>query len=158
MLPRISDQFTVPKGQIYKAEGERKYTVALLSGCIMSTAFAQVHEATIRVLNKNGCDVLLPQGQGCCGALHVHGGDLDGGRELARRNIEAFEKQGLTKLDAIIVNAAGCGSTMKEYGHLLHDDAQWQARADAVSPAPHVHRAKQRADRVQRQQHTHEGR
>ena len=140
MLPRISEQFTVPKGQIYKAEGERKYTVALLCGCIMSTAFAQVHEATIRVLNKNGCDVLLPQGQGCCGALHVHGGDLDGGRELARRNIEAFEKQGLTKLDAIIVNAAGCGSTMKEYGHLLHDDTQWQARAEAfVAKVRDVH-------------------
>lgn len=140
MLPRISDQFTVPKGQIYKAEGERKYSVALLSGCIMSTAFAQVHEATIRVLNKNGCDVILPPRQGCCGALHVHGGDLDGGRELARRNIEAFEKQGLAQLDAIIVNAAGCGSTMKEYAHLLHDDAQWRSRAEAfVAKVRDVH-------------------
>jgi len=74
--------------------------------------------------------VLLPPDQGCCGALHVHGGDMDGGRELARRNIAAFEGLGL---DAIIVNAAGCGSTMKEYGHLLHDDPAWAERAKAFA-------------------------
>src|SRR6185436_1154373 len=68
--------------------------------------------------------------QGCCGALHIHGGDMEGGRELARRNIAAFEGMGL---DAIIVNAAGCGSTMKEYSHLLNDDAAWAARARAFS-------------------------
>jgi glycolate oxidase iron-sulfur subunit len=129
MLPTISDRFVVPKGQIYKAQGTRKHTVALLSGCIMSTAFAQVHDATVRVLQKNGCDVILPEGQGCCGALHTHGGDLDGGRDLARANIEAFEKMGLDKVDAIIVNAAGCGSTLKEYGHLLHDDPAYSQRA-----------------------------
>ena len=82
------------------------------------------------MLQKNGCEVLLPPDQGCCGALHVHGGDMDGGRELARRNIAAFEGLGL---DAIIVNAAGCGSTMKEYGHLLHDDPAWAERAKAFA-------------------------
>src|SRR5262249_41391909 len=87
LLPPISDRFTIPQGQIFPAEGAPRYHVALLAGCIMSTAFAEVHEATIRVLNKNGCEVLLPPDQGCCGALHVHGGDMDGGRELARRNI-----------------------------------------------------------------------
>ena len=131
LLPPISDHFVVPQGQIYPAEGDQaRYHVALLAGCIMSTAFANVHAATIRVLQKNGCEVLLPPDQGCCGALHVHGGDMDGGRELARRNIAAFEGLGL---DAIIVNAAGCGSTMKEYGHLLHDDAAWAERAKAFA-------------------------
>jgi glycolate oxidase iron-sulfur subunit len=130
LLPPISDRFVAPQGQIYPAEGTARYHVALLAGCIMSTAFAEVHEATIRVLRKNGCDVILPPDQGCCGALHVHGGDMDGGRELARRNIAAFEGLGV---DAIIVNAAGCGSTMKEYGHLLHDDATWAERARAFS-------------------------
>jgi glycolate oxidase iron-sulfur subunit len=130
LLPPISNRFVAPQGQIYPAEGTPRYHVALLAGCIMSTAFAEVHEATIRVLQKNGCEVLLPPDQGCCGALHVHGGDMDGGRELARRNIAAFEGLGL---DAIIVNAAGCGSTMKEYGHLLHDDPAWAERASAFA-------------------------
>ncbi len=130
MLPPISGRFVVPQGQIYPAEGTRRHSVAVITGCIMGTAFANVHEATIRVLQKNGCEVILPPGQGCCGALHTHGGDLDGGRELARRNIVAFEGLGV---DAIIVNAAGCGSTLKEYGHLLHDDPEWHARGEAFS-------------------------
>jgi glycolate oxidase iron-sulfur subunit len=130
LLPPISDRFVAPTGQALPALVPRRYTVALLSGCIMSTAFADVHRATIRVLQKNGCDVLLPPDQGCCGALHAHGGDLDGARELARRNIAAFEGLGV---DAIIVNAAGCGSTLKEYGHLLHDDPAWVARAEAFA-------------------------
>jgi glycolate oxidase iron-sulfur subunit len=130
MLPPINARFTVPRGQIYPAEGERRYSVAVLTGCIMSTAFADVHEATIRVLRKNGCEVILPPDQGCCGALHTHGGDLDGGRDLARRNIAAFEALGV---DAIVVNAAGCGSTLKEYHHLLHDDPLWHERAAAFS-------------------------
>ncbi|MCG8353788.1 MAG: (Fe-S)-binding protein [Chloroflexales bacterium] len=129
MLPPISTHFTIPKGQIFPAAGQRRYTVALVSGCIMSTAFADVHNATIRVLQKNGCEVMLPPDQGCCGALHVHGGDMDGGRELARRNIVAFEGLGV---DAIIVNAAGCGSTLKEYGHMLYNTA-WRKRAEAFS-------------------------
>jgi glycolate oxidase iron-sulfur subunit len=130
LLPPISDRFVVPEGQVFPAEGAERAVVGLLTGCIMSTAFAEVHAATIRVLQKNGCTVVLPPEQGCCGALHVHGGDMDGGRELARRNIAAFEGLGL---DAIIVNAAGCGSTLKEYGHLLHDDPAWAGRAAAFS-------------------------
>ena len=131
MLPPISAKFTVPKGQVFAAEnGANKRTVALMTGCIMSTAFAHVHEATIRVLQKNGCAVVLPEGQGCCGALHTHGGDIEGGRALARRNIAAMERMGLDGVDAIIINAAGCGSTLKEYAHLLHDDAAWRERAE----------------------------
>jgi glycolate oxidase iron-sulfur subunit len=130
LLPRVSDSFVVPQGQIFPAEGQERYTVALLNGCIMSTAFAEVNRATIRVLRKNGCTVVLPPDQGCCGALNAHGGDLDGARELARRNIAAFEGLGL---DAVVVNAAGCGSTLKEYGHLLHDDPAWAGRAAAFA-------------------------
>jgi glycolate oxidase iron-sulfur subunit len=130
MLPPISSRFVVPQGQIYRAAGERRYTVALLTGCIMSTAFAAVHHATIRVLQQNGCDVLLPPEQTCCGALHGHSGDLEGARALARRNIDAFEGLGV---DAIVINAAGCGSTLKEYDHLLHDDSRWHQRAAAFT-------------------------
>jgi glycolate oxidase iron-sulfur subunit len=130
MLPPISGKMIAPRGQIYPAEGTQRASVALLTGCIMSTAFAEVHEATIRVLQRNGVEVVLPPGQGCCGALHTHGGDLDGGRELARTNIAAFEGLGV---DAIIINAAGCGGTLKEYGHLLHDDQAWHDRAAAFS-------------------------
>jgi glycolate oxidase iron-sulfur subunit len=130
MLPPLSRRFTVPLGQIYRAHGERRRTVAMLSGCIMSTAFAEVHQATIRVLQHNGCDVLLPPEQTCCGALHSHSGDMEGARAIARRNIAAFEGLGI---DAVIVNAAGCGSALKEYSHLLHGDALWQERAHAFS-------------------------
>lgn len=130
MLPPMSSSFVVPSGQIYRAEGKRRYTVALLTGCIMSTAFAHIHEATIRVLQKNGCDILLPPDQGCCGALHIHSGKIEEGRDVARKNIEAFEGLGI---DAIIVNAAGCGSTLKEYGHLLETDPLWHERAAAFS-------------------------
>jgi glycolate oxidase iron-sulfur subunit len=130
LLPTISDTFTVPRGQVFHAKEPAKRTVALLSGCIMSTAFANVHAATIRVLRNNGCTVVLPAEQGCCGALHSHGGDLAGARALARKNIAAFEN---LEVDAILVNAAGCGSTLKEYGHLLHDDPAWAARAAAFA-------------------------
>lgn len=133
MLPRISPTFVVPRGQTRAPAGEGRFRVALVSGCIMSTAFAHIHEATLRVLQRNGCQVVLPPGQGCCGALHTHGGDLEGGRALARANIAAFESAGLADLDAIIINAAGCGSQLKEYGHLLAGDPAWAARAEAFS-------------------------
>lgn len=130
LLPTVSDRFTIPLDQVFPAAGQSTKTVALLTGCIMSTVFADVHAATIRVLRRNGCSIVLPKGQGCCGALHSHGGDLEGARELARKNIAAFED---VQVDAIVVNAAGCGSTMKEYGHLLHEDPEWAARAQAFA-------------------------
>ena len=80
----------------------------------------------MRVLQKNGCEVAIPAGQGCCGALHVHSGLREDARELARRNIDALESGGY---DAILTNAAGCGSTLKEYGELLADDPQYAAKA-----------------------------
>jgi len=106
-------------GKTFPAEGPRRYRVAFLAGCIANVAFARLNEATIRVLQKNGCDVVLPDGQGCCGALHLHSGLADEARKLARRNVDAILDGGF---DAIITNAAGCGSTLKEYGELLDDD------------------------------------
>jgi glycolate oxidase iron-sulfur subunit len=130
LLPRISDRFVAPRGQVLAASGPPRRRVALLSGCVMSTAFSHVHAATLRVLRHNGCDVVIPASQGCCGALHAHGGDLEGARALARTNIAAFER---LEVDAIIVNAAGCGSTLKEYGHLLRADPTWATRAQAFA-------------------------
>lgn len=130
MLPRMSGRFFVPEGQVYRAVGKQRARVALFGGCIMGTAFARVNRATARVLARNGCEVIVPRGQGCCGALNVHAGDLDSGRELMKRNIEAFER---LNVDAIIINAAGCGSNLKEYGHLLHDEPEWADRAAKFS-------------------------
>jgi glycolate oxidase iron-sulfur subunit len=106
-------------GRTFPAEGERRYRVAFLAGCIANVSFARLNEATVRVLQKNGCEVVLPQGQGCCGALHLHSGLRDDAVRLARRNVDAILDGGF---DAIITNAAGCGSTLKEYGELLDDD------------------------------------
>jgi glycolate oxidase iron-sulfur subunit len=106
-------------GKVFPAEGERRYRVALVAGCIANVCFARLNEATVRVLQKNGCEVTIPAGQTCCGALHVHAGLRQEALHLARRNIEAFEAG---NFDAIITNAAGCGSTLKEYGELVGDD------------------------------------
>lgn len=119
MLPKLSDEFLIPGQEHWLAEGERRGTVALLAGCVMSTAYAEVHRATARVLARNGFDVIVPPGQGCCGALAVHSGDLEAGREAARANIEAFNH---VDIDAVLVNAAGCGAAMKEYDFLLRND------------------------------------
>jgi glycolate oxidase iron-sulfur subunit len=132
MMPQVSDPlFAPPAGGVVPARTERKYRVALLSGCIMSLAFARVNEATVRVLTRNYSDVVVPDEQICCGALHIHNGDRDYGKLMAKRNIDAFEKaeKATGTFDAIIINAAGCGSTLKDYGELLHDDPEYAARA-----------------------------
>ena len=104
--------------------------VGFVSGCVMSVMFGDTNAASVRLLNRAGFDVVTPPAQGCCGALYAHGGNLEAARAAARRNIETFEPLGL---DAIVINAAGCGSTLKEYGHLLHDDPAWHARGAAFS-------------------------
>lgn len=129
-LPTMSARFFVPDGQVYPAVGAERAKVGIFAGCVMSTAFASIDRATARVLARNGCEVVAPPAQGCCGALNVHSGDLDSARAMMRENIAAFERLGL---DAIVVNAAGCGSTLKEYGHLLHDDPAWASRAASFS-------------------------
>ena len=117
-------------GRVFPPQGERRKRVAFLSGCIANVAFARLNEATVRVLQKNGCEVSIPVGQGCCGALHLHAGLRDSARELARRNIDAVLSQGF---DAILTNAAGCGSTLKEYGELLEDDPEYAHKARRFS-------------------------
>jgi glycolate oxidase iron-sulfur subunit len=117
-------------GRTFPAEGTRRYRVAFLAGCIANVSCARLNEATVRVLRKNGCEVAIPQGQGCCGALHLHAGMRDEARKLARRNIDAVLDGGY---DAIISNAAGCGSTLKEYGDLLADDPAYAAKARRFS-------------------------
>jgi len=130
LAPRISERFFVPRDQRWSAEGKRKATVVIHAGCVMHVAFAHVDEATVRVLQKAGCDVVAPRSQGCCGAIDVHAGEMERGRELAKRNIIAFEQSGA---DAYVVNAAGCGSTLKEYAHLFAEDPEWHDRAAAFS-------------------------
>lgn len=104
--------------------------VAMLLGCVQEGLYARVNRATERVLRINGCDVVRVKKQECCGALHAHSGDMDGARERARRNIAAFENCGA---DYIIVNAAGCGAIMKEYGEMLALDPDWKERAHALA-------------------------
>ena len=112
------------------ATGAKRLTVGLLTGCVQRLVFPRVNEATVRVLAAEGCDVLAPPEQGCCGALALHAGRLDEARAFARRTIEIFERAGVER---IAVNAAGCGSSMKEYRQLLADDPAWAERARAFS-------------------------
>lgn len=105
-------------------------TVAMLTGCVMPHLFPHAHDATVRVLNRLGYRVVFPKDETCCGALNLHGGDRVFARKLARRNIDAFLSQ---SVEAIIVNSAGCGSTMKEYADLLANDDQYRTRAQRFS-------------------------
>jgi glycolate oxidase iron-sulfur subunit len=116
--------------ELTPAKGERRARVALLAGCVMQVLFQRVNRATVRVLAENGCDVIVPRAAGCCGAFHMHNGFLDGARERARRLIEALERE---ELEAVIVNSAGCGSSMKEYGELFHGDPGWEERARKIA-------------------------
>lgn len=117
-------------GRTFPAQGERRYRVAFLAGCISNICFARLNESTVRVLQKNGCEVAIPAGQTCCGALHVHAGIRAAARQLARRNIDALLDGGY---DAIITNAAGCGSTLKEYNELFEHDPEYTERARRFS-------------------------
>jgi glycolate oxidase iron-sulfur subunit len=119
LLPDLPPPF-LPRREVYPASGRVRYRVGLFTGCVMPLVYGPVHEATMRVLRRNGCEVHIPRQQVCCGALNVHGGEPEVTRELARRNLRAFLGRGL---DAIIINSAGCGATMKEYGQIL-DDAE----------------------------------
>lgn len=117
-------------GKTLPAEGKRRYRVAFLAGCIANVAFCRLNEATVRVLQKNGCEVVIPGEQTCCGALHVHSGLDEQARALARRNIDSVLGE---RFDAIITNAAGCGSTLKEYNHSLANDENYRAKAQQFS-------------------------
>jgi glycolate oxidase iron-sulfur subunit len=112
------------------AVGPARLSVGLLTGCVQRLAFPHVNQATVNVLAAEGCRVLAPAGQGCCGALALHAGRIDQARALARETIAVFERAGV---DRVAVNAAGCGSCMKEYGDLFADDPEWAARARTLS-------------------------
>ncbi|HEV2315156.1 MAG TPA: (Fe-S)-binding protein [Candidatus Acidoferrales bacterium] len=121
LLPRIDRDFFYSRlGQTFPARGERRARVAFFAGCVAQVTFTALNDATIRVLQANGCEVVVPAEQSCCGALAAHAGVRDVARDLARKNMELFLRE---PFDAIITNAAGCGSTLKEYTHLFADDA-----------------------------------
>jgi glycolate oxidase iron-sulfur subunit len=129
LAPKISGSFFLAADQRFEAPYARGVAV-LHAGCIMSVAFAEVHRATVRSLQRAGLSVLVPRGQGCCGAIALHTGEMDFARELAKRNIAAFERSGA---DVYVVNAAGCGSALKEYGDLFAGDPAWMLRAATFS-------------------------
>ena len=112
------------------AVGEQRLKVAVLTGCVQRLSFDEVNRATVNVLAAEGCSVTAPGKQGCCGALPLHAGGIEQARRLARHNIDVFESAGV---DRVVVNAAGCGSAMKEYKDLLQADPVWAARAHAFS-------------------------
>jgi len=131
LFPPAEPPFFFDKiGKTFSAKGERRYRVAFLAGCIANVSFARLNEATVRVLQKNGCEVVVPAGQGCCGALHMHAGIRSDARKLARQNIDAVLDG---TFDAVITNAAGCGSTLKEYHELLEHDPDYAEKARRFS-------------------------
>ncbi|MDP2601932.1 MAG: heterodisulfide reductase-related iron-sulfur binding cluster [Deltaproteobacteria bacterium] len=130
MLPVIPSRFFEPNVGALPAIGARRARVAMLNGCVMPFLFGDVNEATVRVLRRNGCEVVFPKDQICCGALNTHNGESVAAKMMARQNIDAFLEAGV---DAVVVNAAGCGAAMKEYGHLLRDDAAYADKATRFS-------------------------
>jgi glycolate oxidase iron-sulfur subunit len=112
------------------AASARRFRVGLVAGCVQRVFFRSVNDATLRVLAAEGCEVVVPMGQGCCGALSIHAGRAAESKEMAKALIQSFEGE---KLDAIIVNAAGCGSNLKDYGRLFSKDPAWAERAAAFA-------------------------
>jgi glycolate dehydrogenase iron-sulfur subunit len=131
LLPDLPAPFR-PRWEVYPAEGPVRYRVGLFTGCVMPLVYGPVHAATLRVLRRNGCEVHIPPRQVCCGALNVHGGEQEIARDLARQNVAAFAGRGL---DAIVVNSAGCGATMKDYAGLLDspEAAEFEQRTRDVT-------------------------
>jgi glycolate oxidase iron-sulfur subunit len=150
LLPPLPAPFA-PKWEVYPALGKLRFRVGLFTGCVMPLVYGPVHAATLRVLRLNGCEVHIPRQQVCCGALNVHGGERQVAAQLAQRNLRAFLGRGL---DAIVVNSAGCGATMKEYTELLgstdgsvaefaalvRDVSEFLASIDLVPPGREVRR------------------
>jgi glycolate oxidase iron-sulfur subunit len=130
LLPRVpANVFRHLPAHVAATSAQRR-RIGMLSGCVQQVFFQHVNEATARVLAAEGCEVFIPQSQPCCGALMVHSGLEEQAAHLARQMIAMFES---ADVDTIVINAAGCGSTMKEYGHILRDDPVWASRAAAFS-------------------------
>jgi len=127
LCPQVSGRhLTARLPALTLARGERRLRVGIVAGCVQRVFFPEVNAATVRVLAAEGCEVAIPPRQGCCGALSLHAGRMDEARRMARKLIARFEAEGV---DAVVVNAAGCGSTMKSYGDLLAHDPEWAGRA-----------------------------
>ncbi|PEM41520.1 (Fe-S)-binding protein [Bacillus pseudomycoides] len=123
-VPKMKEMKNRP--EFLPAETTKKKRVAFFTGCLMDTMFLETNNATMKLLQLAGCDVVIPKEQNCCGALHGHAGEKSGAKELAKRNIQAFED---LKIDYIITNAGGCGAYLVDYDYLLKDDPKWAERA-----------------------------
>jgi glycolate oxidase iron-sulfur subunit len=131
LMPAASREFFFSRlGKTFSATGPRRARVAFFAGCIAQVSFAELNDATVRVLQANGCEVVVPAAQLCCGALCVHAGVRDVALDLARTNMQAFLAE---PIDAILTNAAGCGSTLKEYSHLFSRGSDEHSRATEFS-------------------------
>ena len=128
LLPTLKSNERIP--ELSTAQVTKRARVGLLLGCVQREFFPRVNAATVRVLAAEGFEVVAPADQPCCGALMVHAGEESGALELARKTIDAFER---AEVEFVITNAAGCGSNVKEYGHLLRDDPQYCVRAKAFA-------------------------
>jgi glycolate oxidase iron-sulfur subunit len=126
LTPPINRRFSDEMIARIESPPSPRYRVGMLTGCVQDVAYSDVNRDTVDVLLANGCEVVTPRNQPCCGSLHAHNGELELSKEMARRNIDAFDVE---QLDAIISNAAGCGSHLKNYEHLLHDDPNYAERA-----------------------------
>lgn len=127
ILPKVTlKAFQNNLPTVIPAQGEKRYRVGMILGCVQRLFFSPVNEATVRVLTANGCEVVIPSSQGCCAALPEHQGQTQQAQSLARQMIDSFAD---TEVDAVIINAAGCGHTLKEYGHILEDDAEYKEKA-----------------------------
>ena len=124
-ITTLSPQDNLPK--LIPAQGEKRYRVGMILGCVQRLFFSPVNEATARVLTANGCEVVIPPSQGCCAALPAHQGQEAQAQALARQMIDSFIDE---DLDTIIINAAGCGHTLKEYGHILANDPEYKQKAE----------------------------
>jgi glycolate oxidase iron-sulfur subunit len=111
---------------VIPVQGEKRYRVGMILGCVQRLFFSSANAATVRVLTANGCEVIIPKTQGCCAALLHHQGQEEQAKAIARQMIDSFENTGV---DVVIINAAGCGHTLKEYGHILEDDPGYREKA-----------------------------
>jgi glycolate oxidase iron-sulfur subunit len=128
LTPKVQAKFSFDLiRETERPEGQPRRRVGMITGCVADFVFSHVNRDTVDVLLENGCEVFTPRGQACCGSLHGHNGEWEMAKRLARSNIDAFAPE---KLDAIIINAAGCGSHLKHYVPLLHDDPRYRARAE----------------------------
>ena len=123
-IPRDAFRDTLPT--LILAQGKKRYRVGVILGCVQRLFFSKVNDATVRVLTANGCEVVIPKSQGCCAALPEHQGQEEQAKALARQMIDSFEG---TDVDAVIINSAGCGHTLKNYGHILQDDPEYRQKA-----------------------------